>query len=316
MNEPALDVLPRVEYSLDKWAMDRLPWGVWGCLGGLAVILNADGGGKSDAALAFVYLALLGLAFAGWAATTMIERSALSFWMVLPAVLLITIFVVLLITLVAGKTGGQFSTGRLWWSRLVDPPITVFGWMLLYLGCGWIAYTLLRHVYPPRPVIMLSSRGVAFHRPWLKDLLIPWHEIHRVGHLELPNTAGPPSVYPRAIVVVVTQGFYERNIAPKRSILSPPGSDLMFRPSGEMMQMVLSSPELVVAPENIRRPIEVRWKKYRELPHPTPPPEVRQDPPHIVYGRWAFDGSLWQSIRFLAPLVGLVILAATSIWQH
>jgi hypothetical protein len=33
---------------------------------------------------------------------------------------------------------------------LVNPPTNVFGWMLIYLGSGWITYALFRHFYPKR----------------------------------------------------------------------------------------------------------------------------------------------------------------------
>jgi hypothetical protein len=36
----------------------------------------------------------------------------------------------------------------------------------------------------------------------------------------------------------------------------------------------------------------------------------------IVYGRWSIDGSWWQAIQFVAPLIGMVavVLHARDIW--
>jgi hypothetical protein len=82
-----------------------------------------------------------------------------------------------------------------------------------------------------------------------------------------------------------------------------------------MVQMVLNSADLVVDPEDFRKPIAAFWEKYREQPKAARSTAVPPGP-SIVYGRWAVDGSWWQSIRFLAPLVGLAVFVATGIWQR
>jgi hypothetical protein len=301
MGDQGADVSSLVEYRRGKWLLDRVPWAMWFCVAGLAVVLHAGDRRTNGATLAFVYLALLGLAFAGWAATTLIARSAS-----LPVALILGVAIISLITVVivlaVGTVGGIWPYGRLLWSGMIKPPPNVFGWMLIYLGCGYIAYALLRHHYPERPIVQLSPPGVSFNRPWLRDLFIPWQEIEAVGHLEVPRPGGPPSTHPNAIVVVVSNNFYVRNIAPKRSFLAPPGSELMFQPKGGAMQVVLTSPELVVAPGDFLAPIEARWKAFRDRPVSVPqtgePSQKR-----IALGTWAFDGSWWQIIRFLAPLV-------------
>jgi hypothetical protein len=314
MDKPAVDVSATVEYSTDKWRMDRVPWAMWFCVAGLAVVLHAGSRGVNGAVLAGVYLALLGLAFAGWAATTLIERSDYPFYVVLPIVLLIALLVAATIA-VFGSVGGHPGIGRSWWSRLVDPPLHVFGWMLIYLGGGWVIYSLLRHFHPARPIVMLSPAGISFHRSWLRDLFIPWPEIQGVGHLETSNPGSPPSTNPNAIMVEIGQDFYERVIAPKRSFPAPPGSEHMFRPKGEMMQMVLNNPELVVDPEDFRMPIEARWKAFRDQ-STSVPVSNGQSGTSVVYGRWSIDGTWWQAIRFVAPLVGIavIVLHARGIW--
>lgn len=302
MSDPAADPSVTVEYSTDKWRMDRVPWASWFCVAGLAIILNADRG-RSGAGLAAVYLALVGLAFAGWAAVTLIDRSGYPFYVVLPAFFAIA-FLVTIIIAAFGVLGGHSAVGRLWWSQLVNPPLYAFGWMLIYLGCGWIAYALLRHFYPNRAMLELSLVGVAYHRPWLRDVLIPWQQVQGLGHLEIPEAIA---------VVVVRNDFYEQHIAPKRSFLSPPGSENMFRANGDMMQMALNAPELVVAAKDFRVPLEARWKAFRDRPQSGMSPG-----PRIVYGRWETDGSWWQVIWFLAPLIGMavVVLHASSLWPR
>ena len=56
MIKSVADVSVTVEYSMDKWLMDRVPWALWFCLAGLAVILHTDSRGVNGAALAGVYL--------------------------------------------------------------------------------------------------------------------------------------------------------------------------------------------------------------------------------------------------------------------
>ncbi|ODT29551.1 MAG: hypothetical protein ABS54_04655 [Hyphomicrobium sp. SCN 65-11] len=314
MTMSAAEISATVDYSVDKWHMNRLPLGLWFCVGGLAICLHTESRGVNGAALAVVYVALLGLAFAGWAATSLIERSAYPFYVVLPLTFLIAFLVVCVIALF-GAVGSNRSAGRMWWSQLVHPPFRVFGWMLLYLGTGWIVIVLFRHFFPARPVIRLSPAGISFHRSWLPDLFIPWQEIWGVGPLQWPNAQGSPTSYPHAVAIAVTRDFYESHMAPKRSILSPPGSERMFVPNGAHMQMVLTSPELLVAPEDIRGPIEARWKEFRGLSAAVLPPSVGAP---VVFGRWSMDGSWWQASMLALPLLVAIaiVMQAAGVWPH
>ena len=314
MSEPAADVSATVEYSMDKWLLDRVPWAMWSCAAGLAVVLHADSRGRNGAVLAFVYLALLGLAFAGWAATTLIDRST-PFLVSIAIGTAIALVVVVVIIAVTGTVGRSVPRGTLWWSGLVDPPLHVFGWMLIYLGGGYIGYALFRHYRPGRPIVVLSPAGVAFHRSWLRNLLIPWQDIQGVGHLDTSSAGAPASPNRHAAVVVVTRDFYERDIAPKLSFLAPPGSEAMFRPKGALMQMVLNCADVAVGPEDYRVPAEARWRTFRDRPAAAVPAAGPQGT-RIRYGRWSIDGSWWQAIMFLAPLIGIiaVVLHAKGFW--
>ncbi len=312
VGDKSADVSSLVAYRRDKWLLDRVPWAMWFCVAGLAVVLHAGDRRTNGATLAFVYLALLGLTFAGWAAATLIARSA-SFVVALILGVAIIALIAVVIVLVVGTVGSIWPYGRLLWSGMIKPPPHVFGWMLIYLGCGYIAYALFRHHYPERPIVQLSPSGVSFNRPWLRDLFIPWQDIQAVGHLDISRSGGPPSTHPDAIVVVVSNNFYVRNIAPKLSFLAPPGSKLMFQPKGATMQVVLTSPELVVAPADFLAPIEARWRAFRDRPVSAPQAGEPPGKP-IALGVWSFDGSWWQIIRFLAPLVAAagVVLHASS----
>lgn len=310
MSEPSADVSATVEYTMDKWWMDRVPWAMWACVAGVAIALHAASRGQNGAASAAVYLVLLGLAFAGYALTTLIGRSGLPLLLELLIGLLVLIIVSGVIAVISVLVGG--SSGRssyvggmhsLYWSHLVNPSLNVFGWMLLYLGLGWIAFSSYRHFHRGRAVVSMSVAGIRFHRPWLRGLFIPWQEVHGVGHLEVPGISGVPFVSPYAAAVTVSRDFHEQHVAPKRSFLAPPGSEAMFQPKGEMMQVVLNSADMTVKPEDFLGPAEARWKAFRDRAGSSSQPGGT-----IVYGRWSIDGSRWQAVQFLAPLVGMAVV--------
>lgn len=311
MNPTAADVSATVEYSMDKWQMNQIPWALWFCAGGLVICLHADSRGGNGAALAFFYIALLGLAFAGWAGTTLIDRSGYPYYVTLPVVIIIAIVIAAFISLF-GSNRGYPAYGRLWWSQLVNPPLNVFGWMLLYLGAGWIAFALYRHTYPGRPIIMLTPAGISFHRAWLQNVFIPWQDVQGVGALEDENPGRAPTIYPHTIAVSVTNDSYENYILPKRSFLSPPGSEAMFRPKGPLMQMVLASPELIVDFEDFRGPIEARWKAFRDQARADAPSERPPGMP-VIFGRWSMDVPWWRAILFLMPLLGIAAVVLNAI---
>ena len=321
MSNPADDLSATVAYSTDKWLMDRVPWAMWVCVAGLVVVLHAEHRGVNGAALALVYLALLGLAFASWVATTMIDRSPYPFYVTLPVGILVAILlagvIVALGVVFGGSSGPRYAGGgQGWWGRLVNPPTHVFGWMMIYLGLGWIGFAVVRHFHPGRPIVMLSPRGVAFHRSWLPNILIPWQDVKGVGALEIETDGGPPTLAPHVIAVVVTKDFYERHIAPKRGFLAPPGSEFMFRPKGAMMQVVLTQAEVTVDPKHLHVPIEARWTAFRDRAASVPDVGSASGPP-IDFARWSIDGSPWQAIMFLAPIAGMIAVAlhAGGIWR-
>jgi len=307
MSTPAADLSETVAYSMDKWLINRIPWALWSCAAGLVVVLHADSSGGNGAVLAFVYLALLGLAFAGFATMALIDRSGISFIVQLPFHILVFVVVAFIIGIVVAVFGGSLGStvgtvGATRWSMLVDPPANVFGWMLIYLGIGWIAFAAFRHFHPARPLLMLTPAGILFHRSWLRELFIPWQDIHGVG----PSDSGGRIVTnSRAITVLVTKDFHEQQIAPKRSFFAPPGSEYMFKPEGEMMQMVLNSAQAAVDVADYRVPIEMRWKAFLDQPRRTPP-SASPLTTAVVYGRWSFTGSWGQVIQFLAPLLAMV----------
>lgn len=317
MSDPSADVSSPVEYRRNKPVFDRVPWAMWSCVGGFAAVLHT--GGANGASRALVGLAILRLGVAVVAATLLVIRWGSRINSNINGVTVVVVF------LAAG-----IGVIGLVVSPLIDRQLNVVGWMAIYLGCGYIAYALLRHFYPERPVIQLSQSGISFNRPWLR-LFVPWQDVQEVGRLDNSQLGGwmPPDPIvewvtnrffrrsPDANVVVVTKTFYDRDIAPKRRFLAPLGSRLMFQPKGAMMQVVLSSPELVVAPEDFHASIEARWRSFRDRPPASGLQAGAVSGKAIVFGTWSFDGSWRQAIPFLAPLAAAagVILHASGFWR-
>jgi hypothetical protein len=322
MDQSAGDVSQTVAYSTDKWLIDKVPWALWCIVPGLAIVLHAETRGENGAALAVVYLALLALACTGYIIVSLIGRSGISVFLELPIWFLVFIVVALVSTVIVAAIGGSIPSNTRSFSdaqrfgAFFDPPLHVGGWMLIYLGLGWIAFAGFRHVYPARPIVMLSTAGIAYHRAWLPNLFIPWQDVHGVGPLDISDMRGPGATNPQVTAVVVEKDFYERHIAPKRGFFEPPGTDYMFRPKGdEYMQMAVNSTEVAVIPEDYRVPIEARWKAFRDRPMASVPQTGELSDPSIVYGRWSVEGTWWQAVKFLTPLVAMfaVVLHATAI---
>jgi hypothetical protein len=326
MSDASADVSSSVEYGRNKFVLDRVPWAMWFCVGGLAAVLHT--GGANGATRALVGLAMLGLGVAGLAATLLIIRWGSRINDRINGASVVGVFLALGLWGIASVVH-LFENPR----PLIYQQLNAFGWMAIYLGCGYIAYALFRHFYPEGPVIQLSQSGILFNRPWLR-LFVPWQDIQEVGRLDDSHVGGlipldpvvgwaTKLVYgryvstgPDAIVVVVTNTFYERDIASKRRFLAPPGSKLMFQPKGAMMQVVLNSPELVVAPEDFHASIEARWKAFRDRPPTSRPQFGAGSGKPVALGTWSFDGSWRQAIPLLAPLAAAagVILHASGFW--
>jgi hypothetical protein len=191
---------------------------------------------------------------------------------------------------------------------------------------------MYRHFKPARPMLLLSPAGIAFHADWLRDLLIPWHEVRGVEAYELMPASGMPHRYQDITAVLISKEFYEAQILPKRGFLMGPagrvlvwllrsphshtfgGWDQVFSPTGSSMQMVLHYTLFSIPPKQVREPIEARWKAFRNEPPSSLPAARPITQAREVYGTWSIDGSVWQTIQFLVPLIGIVAILVDSTW--
>jgi hypothetical protein len=201
-----------------------------------------------------------------------------------------------------------------WYSRMPAAPGNVLGMAMIIGAIGWIGFAVFRHFRPARPILTLSPAGISFHISWLKDLLIPWHEVQAVDALETAAHGSFPQRFPDTTVVVVSDGFYRQHILPKRPFLAGRFWKQVFWPKRESMQMVLHHGLFSIGPKDIREPVEARWKAFRGAPPSMPPDAGPALQAHQVYGAWSIDGSLWQTATFVVPLVGIAAVLAAAVW--
>lgn len=287
------DVFQTVEYSRDKRTMETVPRALLLCLLGLvlALYLDSEPPGRTML-LAFVFMFFVAVVLI--AVRQMFEGRNVAIRALASAIVIL-----ILVALFWDRPGDLLAPKSPRGPRNV--PASVWGWILVYGAVGWIAFALYRHFIPPRPILMLSTVGISFHLPWLRDLLIPWREIQGVDALEIADPSGAVRRTDDATVVLVSKAFYDRHIEARVSSILP--SARIFFPKGPSMQVLLPYPWFSIAPAHIREPVDARWKAFRHVP-PTdakPTSEARQ-----VYGTWSIDGSLWQATKFLVPLVGII----------
>lgn len=297
------DVFRTVEYSLDKWTMNRLPKALLGCFAGLALVAFIDP--RPPGIGTFVLLALLMVfGFLSALASAALDRlfDGNPLWLAL-LVLAVAIVILVGLGLAAGLPIGSRRSG--------SPPLHVLGWIAVFLGLGWISYALGRHYYPARPALMLSTAGIAYQAAHLKSVLIPWHEIERIGPLEVGRQTGFPNRYPDVTTITLDTEFYERSILPRKRFAPGGGWDAMFYPEDKVTQMALPHPIWFgIDAKDIREPVEARWKAFKDRHDvSTSVPRTKVEPARgtpIVYGVWKVDGSAWQTIKFFVPLAGVL----------
>jgi hypothetical protein len=202
MNTEATDdVFRDVEYSQDKWTMNRVPRGLLGCIAGLVLIVFIEP--RPPGVGTFVLFGLLMLmgvlsALVGAALDRLFDGNPL--WLAL-LIFAVAIVVLVGLGLAAGLPIGTRRSG--------SPLLYVLGWIAVFLGLGWISYAVGRHYFPAKPALMLSTAGITCQTPYLKTVLIPWHEIERIGPLEVGRSTGYPNRYPDVTTLTLDTQFYE-----------------------------------------------------------------------------------------------------------
>jgi hypothetical protein len=136
---------------------------------------------------------------------------------------------------------------------------------------------------PGKPLFALSPAGIHYRLPWVKELLIPWGEIHAVdtidvatGHWSIrwytrtPTPSYNPINFRNVTVVLVSKQFYEEQIFIDSFFLRGPGWKANFIPKGELVQVALHHELVSVEPQALRHAVETRWHAFRGRPAAAP----------------------------------------------
>lgn len=308
MDASAADLLRTVEYSRDRWTVERVPFALLFCLVGVVFVIHVDPQPPGRGiVLGLITLATLVLGFLAKAFLLELifegPRGG--------AGLLVAFMAVVCLTEMSWSAPAQ---GVAYAGSNV--PEFVFGWMAIIASVSWITFAFYRHFYPGKPMLVLSPAGLTYHSALLKDLFIPWPEVQGIDEFEIARAPGPPQRVANITAVTVSREFYERHILVQRSILRGPRRSWegLLQPKGASMQVALHL--LAIDPGDIREPVEARWKAFRNGPPPADAMPVGQAPD--VYGRWKIDGSIWQAVRFLGPLTAIILalVYAPQLWQR
>lgn len=312
MDARAADLLRTVEYSRDRWTMEKVPLALLFCLVGVVFVIHIDpqppGRGIVLALIALTTLTL-GFLTKAFLLELIFESHRGG----------ARLFVAFLVIVCLTELSWSAPSRGVVYARGPDVPNFVFGWMVIIGSVGFVAFAFYRHFYPAKPMLTLSPAGLTYHSALLKDLFIPWPEVQGVDDFEIARAPGPPQRFTDITAVAVSQEFYQRHILVQRSILRGPRRSWegLLQPKGASMQIALHHAFLGIGPKDIREPVEARWKAFRNGgPPPSDAVPVEQAPE--VYGRWKIDGSIWQAVRFLGPLTAiiLVLVNAPPLWQR
>ena len=145
----------------------------------------------------------------------------------------------------------------------------------IVLGGGMTLYALFRMLVPGKPVLVLSPAGLRLNIEWVKDILIPWHEVEGVDTIDITGSVGGNTVFlPGVTVVLTSRSFYDRHIYIDSLLLRGPGWDTNFIPKGDMVQVALHHEALPATAQELRVAVEARWRAFRDAARPSHLPQV------------------------------------------
>jgi hypothetical protein len=225
----------------------------------------------------------------------------------------------------------------------LDREPSTFGGIVLSLiiGIALTGFTLWRRWNHAKPVFTLSPAGIRYRIPFIKQVLIPWHEIQGVDTIDIE--AGYWSIlwstksvrYNTFIlrdvtVILLPQRFYQQHIHTNSFLLRGPAWKANFIPKGDLMQMALHHEYVSVEPRALREAVETRWHAFREKPapmprtsvpdtmnpaaavtHPAPTPDV------IAMGEDPKSISRWEATKIIALLIGIALVSTNlaGLWR-
>ena len=115
------------------------------------------------------------------------------------------------------------------------------------------------------PIAVLSPSGIVLDIEWVKNFLIPWHEVKAVEKIDVQV---PPRGWHKTIsdvtAVVVSKAFYDRVVHVDNPFLRGPGWDSAFIDNGDTVQVTLNHAVLPASADEIFAAVDTRWKAFRD----------------------------------------------------
>jgi hypothetical protein len=140
-------------------------------------------------------------------------------------------------------------------------------------GGGMTAYEIYKIMRPSKPMLELTPRGIIIRFDMIKEMFIPWHEVHGVGSIEVSGDwLDRPVSWSNVTAVRVTKRFYDRNLHVDSNLLRGPHWHHFFIQRGDMVHVAFHEQLLPMKAEQLYAEIEARWLAFRGGKRATPAP--------------------------------------------
>jgi hypothetical protein len=126
------------------------------------------------------------------------------------------------------------------------------------------AYEVYKIMRPAKPLLELTPRGIILRYDLIKEMFIPWHEVHGVGSIEVSGDWHDHSVpWSVATAIRVTKRFYDRNLHVDSNFLRGPDWHRFFISRGDMVDVAFYEQILPMKAPQLYAEIEARWRAFR-----------------------------------------------------
>jgi hypothetical protein len=197
---------------------------------------------------------------------------------------------------------------------------TLAGIILMTAGAAGTAFVLFRRANPGKPLLVLSPAGLTLRIVSVKEVHIPWREVHAAGVIDFTVWAPrfPYRVRFRdCTAVLVSKAFYDAHIHVASAFMRGPGWESLFRLRDDgRVHIALHHEQFSVPSRELRAAVETRWQAFRDGPAQSSS-AVPPDPRVSIPGRAALVTSPWSFIKIAVPLAGIVVLGANALgtWE-
>lgn len=210
------------------------------------------------------------------------------------------------------------------------------GWVVLLIGGAFCLFFICRLFSPGPSRLTLSPAGLGLY-VGRRYVLIPWREIQSIDttDLKVRNWGRGALIFPfitfkDCTMVKVSRPFYEESIHVPSVFMQGPGWQGIFHADGDSMRIAVHHEQFSVTAQQVRAPVEARWRAFRGRSHPASRAErdATDSAPRlststtalaepIRYGNAELFASLWDAIKLGIALAVFLAVAsnALGVWE-